>query len=599
MNQSDNMIGRQIDRYTIQKVLGMGGMATVYLAWDRDNQWPVALKMMKSAVMSDAHLQERFRREVSAAMKLRHPHLVQVYGSGRAGSNAYMVMEYVDGGSLADLIQRTGRLPDAQAAYLMRRVAGAMAYLHEQGYVHRDLKPHNILMRRGNGEPVVTDLGIISVTGAAKLTGTMQMMGTPRYMAPEQVTSASSADARTDIYAMGLILYEMLSGRVPFDGVDSMALMYQRVSHDPPPVRSVQRGVNPALAAVVDRCLQRDPARRYASAAALAAALDAAMPSTTAPPPVPPPGRSSVVPADYRPRRSVSPWLLLGGLAAALLLIFGLGLVLNGGDRPEGTARTPVTTVAEVDAGGGDGDGEQIGLAAAGDESHTIAVGNSDATAGDGGDFGREGEESEPETAATLLPSATDTPMPIPTATDTLVPTNTPLPPTPLPPTLPPPPTATIPPPPTDTPVPVACAHAVLGDFASAWNRDQLGCPLSGGSVELWMATQSFDGGRMFWREDNDQIYAVYNSGTWVQFADIWREGDPEFSCGQPESPPTPRRGFGKIWCTHGSVRAGLGNARDAESGANGTAQDFERGAIIRTPTGQLFVFFRDNGTWR
>ena len=175
----------QIGPYTIQSNLGHGGMADVYLAWDSANRWQVALKVLRGTSGKDARLQKRFEREAAALTKLRHPHIVQIFATGQAADGrSYIAMEYVAGGDLEALIDRAAgqKLPISEAVYLMRRVAGAIAYAHGQGVIHRDLKPSNILLRADTGEPVVVDLGIATLAGAKPLTGTMESLGTPQYL---------------------------------------------------------------------------------------------------------------------------------------------------------------------------------------------------------------------------------------------------------------------------------------------------------------------------------------------------------------------------------------------------------------------------------
>ena len=175
----------QIGPYTLQRLLGGGGMADVYLAWDNANRWPVALKLLRAATGQDARMLQRFEREAALLMKLRHPHIIQVYDAGQTDDGRpYIAMEYVTGGDLVDLIQQRkgNKLAVSEALYLMRRVAGAMAYAHERGIVHRDLKPSNILLRADTGEPVIADLGIAALAGAKPLTGTMEALGTPQYL---------------------------------------------------------------------------------------------------------------------------------------------------------------------------------------------------------------------------------------------------------------------------------------------------------------------------------------------------------------------------------------------------------------------------------
>ena len=365
----------QIGPYTLQRLLGGGGMADVYLAWDNNNRWPVALKLLRAATGQDARMLKRFEREAALLMKLRHPHIIQVYDAGQtADGRPYIAMEYVTGGDLVDLLhQRKGnKLAVSEALYLMRRVAGAMAYAHERGIVHRDLKPSNILLRADTGEPVIADLGIAALAGAKPLTGTMEALGTPQYMAPEQGAHHGAADGRADVYAIGVMLYELLTGRLPFEGDNGWALLLQKQQEDAPPVLSRRRDLDPRLAAVVDTCLRRDPAARYPTAGALATALDAFLPADARPPaPVAPRAKKngeSLTPVGpltpggltgymatsgaTSPARGASPrrWMLAAALLVGLLAVGALVVW----PRLRGGAPTAneVTPVAELPTGG-------------------------------------------------------------------------------------------------------------------------------------------------------------------------------------------------------------------------------------------------------
>jgi serine/threonine-protein kinase len=263
----------------------------------------------------------------------------------------------VAGGDLDDLMRRKPgpKLAVNEGVYLMRRVAGAMAYAHEQGIVHRDLKPSNVLLRADTGEPVVTDLGIAAFAGANPLTGTMESLGTPQYMAPEQVSSHAPADGRADIYAIGVMLHELLTARLPFEGDNNWSILFRKQQEDAPSVLAARPNLDPRLAAVVDTCLRRDPADRYQTAGALAAALDALLPADAHPPmpvvvkskkgvaatPSNPPVAAGVVPLPVAEpaggRRSMLPWA--GGAALLLLLLLaGFWLFGGGGGGGEPTA---------------------------------------------------------------------------------------------------------------------------------------------------------------------------------------------------------------------------------------------------------------------
>lgn len=183
---------------------------------------------------------------------------------------------------------------------------------------------------------------------------------------------------------------------------------------------------------------------------------------------------------------------------------------------------------------------------------------------------------ASPEETPTAAPTATDQPSPTPPPTSTPVPTDTP------------------------TPSPTPCGVAVYSGFSAAWRsfEQQLSCPVAPAGQGVWMAEELFQNGRMFWREDNDKIYVLYNSGRWARYDNIWRESDPTYTCGTQSSPPTPLRGFGKIWCTHDQVRQALGNATTAEAGQHGTVQDFSGGSILRTGSSVTYVLL-SSGTWQ
>lgn len=356
------MPDQQIGPYTIQQLIGGGGMADVYLAWDQANRWPVAVKVLRAAPGKDAKLLRRSEREAALLMKLRHPHIVQVYAAGQAANGRYYIaMEYVAGGDLDDLMRHKpgNKLPVVEAVYLMRRVAGAVAYAHEAGIVHRDLKPGNVLIRADNGEPVVTDLGIAAFAGANPLTGTMESLGTPQYMAPEQISGDRPADGRADVYAIGVMLYELLTGRMPFTGENNWAILLRKQQEAAPPVLTARRDLPPSLAAVIDACLQRDPAARYQTAGALATALDAFLPPDARPPaPVPIRRRGTITPhtpsnppatppatGGARSRRRV-PLLWAGGAALALVILLALLIPrLNAGRKQVESLVAPIANI--------------------------------------------------------------------------------------------------------------------------------------------------------------------------------------------------------------------------------------------------------------
>ncbi len=272
--------GKQLGRYQISRHLGRGGMADVYQAQDTDLQRPVALKIMLPGLSQDTQFVARFRREARTVAQLNHPNIVQIYDVGTApDGQPYIAMQYIDGGSLreslTELAERGKLLPTDQALGIVRQVADALGRAHAAGIVHRDLKPSNILIS-SDGTPVVVDLGIAAVEGGARLTATGSLLGTPHYMSPEQI-QGRQVDGRSDLYSLGVMLYELLAGSRPFPSDSPIALMHAHVYEQPIPLASVRGDLTPQTLQVVDTLLQKEPAQRFDSAETLIAALDQAI----------------------------------------------------------------------------------------------------------------------------------------------------------------------------------------------------------------------------------------------------------------------------------------------------------------------------------
>ena len=297
--------------YAVDRELGYGGMATVLLATDLQHRRPVALKVMHPE-LAESLGAERFRREITVTTKLHHPQILGVYDSGEIAGRFWYAMPYVEGESLRVTLERERRLPVADAARIAREVALALDYAHERGVVHRDVKPENVLLER-HGRVLLADFGLARATEltdpfgiAPALTGTGFVVGTPSYMSPEQAIGGE-LDARTDIYALGCVLYEMLTGETPFFGPNPQEIIARRVALPAPPVSSLREGVPPPVEAAVDRALVRWPGGRFASAADFARALESAAVDSefaAAPAPTVPNGGSATEP---------------GGLVAAAL----------------------------------------------------------------------------------------------------------------------------------------------------------------------------------------------------------------------------------------------------------------------------------------
>ncbi len=267
-------IGDQFDRFQIQGLIAHGGMSDIYRAYDVVNHRDVALKIPEASLIGDPAQYERFQREKEVLQNLQHPAVLHGLGCGQYNRVPFLAMELVEGQSLRDLITIRAPLRPEEALPLFLRIAAGMAYCHQNGVIHRDLKPENIIIN-SEGQPVIMDFGLALTRGAHRVTysNLTAAMGTPEYMAPEQV-EGKRGDERTDVYALGTILYEMLAGQQPFAGDNPLAVMAQHVQRPAPRLDKIDSRIDPHLAAVVARALQRDSQQRYASAADLIAALE-------------------------------------------------------------------------------------------------------------------------------------------------------------------------------------------------------------------------------------------------------------------------------------------------------------------------------------
>jgi serine/threonine-protein kinase len=228
------------ERYTIERELGRGGMATVYLARDLKHDRPVALKVLKPE-LANAIGPERFLREIQVTASLHHPHILALYDSGQTDGFLYYVMPLVEGESLRDRLTREKQLPLDDALQIAREVADALSYAHSHGLIHRDIKPENILLTGSHA--LVSDFGIaraVSTAGGETLTEAGLAIGTPAYMSPEQAGGSRDLDGRSDIYALGCVIYEMLAGQAPFTGPTVESVIHQHLAAEPPDVASLQ-----------------------------------------------------------------------------------------------------------------------------------------------------------------------------------------------------------------------------------------------------------------------------------------------------------------------------------------------------------------------
>ena len=355
-------------RYRLVELLGQGGMATIYRATDAQLGREVAVKVLHPEYGRDPDFVARFKQEAQAAASLSHPNIVGVYDFGTDAVGPYIVMELVDGEDVATLLARNGPLPPRQAARLAAEVAHALAAAHARGIVHRDVKPGNVLVS-SDGRVKVTDFGIARAWSDARLTLPGVTLGSVHYFSPEQALGEQATEA-SDIYSLGIVLYELLSGRRPWEGDSAAAVAMARISAPPPLVSAVRPNVPPVLEAIDRRALSPDPAARYVSAKAMADALEgflgegarpiapaaataaaataarafppdayAGAPARTAPP-APPPASARLEELEPEEPRGASPWIWVAALLGLVILVV-VGFLLFRILAADGPATTP------------------------------------------------------------------------------------------------------------------------------------------------------------------------------------------------------------------------------------------------------------------
>ena len=312
-------------RYHIEYALGEGGMGSVYKAYDRELDRHIAIKVIRPSLVADASTVQRFKQELLLGSKVSHKHILRIHDLGDVDGLKFISMAYVDGEDLHTVLRREGRLPLPRAIGIARQMAQALAAAHAEGVIHRDLKPHNILIDK-TGTAYISDFGLAKslLSSDAAMTRSGELLGTPRYMAPEQV-EGRHLDHRVDLYAFGLILYEMVTGTVPFQGDSAIQELLQRVQSKPPDPRVVNADTPASIAEVILRCLAKDPAERFQSADEILRALspDAG-------------GATMTMNAQSRSQLSARlalPWWkqragrMTAGIAAALLVLAAAGAI--------------------------------------------------------------------------------------------------------------------------------------------------------------------------------------------------------------------------------------------------------------------------------
>ncbi len=335
--------------YRIEREVGVGGMATVYLAQDLKHDRQVALKILRPELTA-AMGTDRFPREIHIIAQMQHPHILPLYDSGASEGFLYYVMPFVDGESLRSKLARTGPLPVNEAVRLLKEIADALSYAHARGIVHRDIKPDNVML--SGRHAAVTDFGVakaVSAAGGDKLTTVGIAVGTPQYMAPEQAMAEVNIDHRVDLYALGVMGYEMLTGHPVFEATTAQAILSAHVLEQPKDIREWRPNVPAVLAEALLKCLAKNPADRWQSADELLAQLElvATTPSGGMTPTTTRPYQAvkAGTPVPKKSRRG-----LVGVVVAAVVILGGgaAALVLKGGGGSHGIQRIAVMPIEDI-----------------------------------------------------------------------------------------------------------------------------------------------------------------------------------------------------------------------------------------------------------
>jgi serine/threonine protein kinase len=343
------VVGEKIaGRYELEELVGHGGMSSVYKAHDSLLERNVALKVLHEQYAGDEEFVERFKREARSVAQLQHPNIVTVIDRGEESGRQYIVFEYIDGENLKEFLVRQGRLDVREALEIALEVARALAFAHEHGLVHRDVKPQNVLLN-GDGRAKVTDFGIArSLDVETGVTRTGMVLGTSSYIAPEQATGRP-VDAQTDVYSLAAVLYELLAGEVLFPGESFVAVAMKHVHEPPPNVQDVRGDVPLRVAAALDRALDKDPERRFPTMEAFAAELEACLAELDREED----GEATMVlPAPRRrPRKHVSRLPVgLGLLALLAVAAIVVGLLTLGGDKGNSTSVGAAISIGGIDS---------------------------------------------------------------------------------------------------------------------------------------------------------------------------------------------------------------------------------------------------------
>jgi hypothetical protein len=328
-------------KYKIIEEVGRGGFADVYKAIDTTLDRTVALKFLEPRLLLEPTFVERFQREAKLAANLKHPNIVIIHEFGWEAGTVYMAMEFLEGQPLKEVILEEGALPPKRIVNIVGQIASALDYAHGRGLVHRDIKPSNVMVG-ADDHVTVMDFGIAKAATLTALTATGRIFGTPEYMSPEQAEGVEEPDARSDVYSLGVVVYEMFTGKVPFSGTTPLSIMRGHTDKPLPRPSEINPDVPSAVEAILLKALAKKREERYQSAGEMAAALKQAVSGAVAEPVAAPPAAEPVRPA--------LPWKWVAGIGAAVVVVVGLIIALASGGRPSTSTPEPQTAAAVAPA---------------------------------------------------------------------------------------------------------------------------------------------------------------------------------------------------------------------------------------------------------